>query len=79
MRLSGLFFATLHDDPCNAGIVVPSALVRGRFVRRLGSSVCSLLPLGFPVDKRVEEIIREEIDRIGSQEIEMPVVHPADV
>ena len=54
-------------------------LLRGAYVRQLGSGIYSLLPLGFRVNKRVEQIIREEQDRIGGQEIEMPVVHPADI
>ena len=54
-------------------------LVRAGYVRQLGSGIYSLLPLGFRVNKRVEQIIREEQDRIGGQEMEMPVVHPADI
>ncbi len=79
MRLSHLFFATLRDDP--ADVEMPSArlLIRAGYVRQLGSGLYSLLPLGFRVTKRVEQVIREEMDRIGSQEMEMPVVHPADV
>ena len=54
-------------------------LLRAGYVRQLGSGIYSLLPLGFRVNKRVEQVIREEMDRIGCQEMEMPVVHPADV
>ena len=54
-------------------------LLRAAYVRQLGSGIYSLLPLGFRVSKRVEQIIREEQDRIGGQEIEMPVVHPGDI
>ena len=79
MRLSDLFFATLRDDPSDAEMVSHRLLVRAGYVRQLGSGIYSLLPLGFRVNKRVEQIIREEMDRIGSQEMEMPVVHPADI
>ena len=79
MRLSHLFFATLRDDPADAEMPSHRLLQRAGYVRQLGSGIYSLLPLGFRVNKRVEQIIREEMDRIGSQEIEMPVVHPADV
>ncbi len=79
MRLSHLFFATLRDDPSDAEMPSHRLLQRAGYVRQLGSGIYSLLPLGFRVNKRVEQIIREEMDRIGSQEIEMPVVHPADV
>ena len=53
--------------------------LRAGYVRQLGSGIYSLLPLGKRVNDRVEQVIREEQDRIGGQEMEMPVVHPADV
>jgi prolyl-tRNA synthetase len=79
MRLSQLFFTTLRDDPADAEMPSHRLLVRAGYVRQLGSGIYSLLPLGFRVNKRVEQVIREEMDRIGCQEMEMPVVHPADV
>ena len=79
MRLSQLFFTSLRDDPSDAEMASHRLLVRAGYVRQLGSGIYSLLPLGFRVNKRVEQIIREEMDRIGSQELEMPVVHPADI
>ncbi len=79
MRLSHLFFATLRDDPADAEMPSHRLLVRAGYVRQLGSGIYSLLPLGKRVNDRVEQIIREEQDRIGAQEMEMPVVHPADV
>jgi prolyl-tRNA synthetase len=54
-------------------------LLRAGYVRQLGSGIYSLLPLGKRVSDRVEQIIREEQNRIGAQEMEMPVVHPADI
>jgi prolyl-tRNA synthetase len=79
MRLSELFFTSLRDDPGEAEMASHRLLLRAGYVRQLGSGIYSLLPLGFRVNKRVEQVIREEMDRIGSQEIEMPVVHPADI
>ena len=79
MRLSQLFFTSLRDDPAEAEMPSHRLLVRAGYVRQLGAGIYSLLPLGFRVTKRVEQVIREEIDRIGGQEMEMPVVHPADV
>jgi prolyl-tRNA synthetase len=79
MRLSELFFTSLRDDPAEAEMPSHRLLVRAGYVRQLGSGLYSLLPLGYRVNKRVEQVIREEIDRIGGQEMEMPVVHPADV
>jgi prolyl-tRNA synthetase len=79
MRLSHLFFTTLRDDPVEAEMPSHRLLLRAGYVRQLGSGIYSLLPLGKRVNDRVEQIIREEQDRIGGQEMEMPVVHPADI
>src|SRR5215207_2938491 len=79
MRLSQLFFATLRDDPADIEMPSHRLLVRAGYVRQLGSGIYSLLPLGKRVNDRVEQVIREEQNAIGGQEIEMPVVHPADI
>ncbi len=79
MRLSQLFFTTLRDDPAEAEMPSHRLLLRAGYVRQLGSGIYSLLPLGKRVNDRVEQVIREEQDRIGGQEMEMPVVHPADI
>jgi prolyl-tRNA synthetase len=79
MRLSKLFFASLRDDPAEAEMPSHRLLLRAGYVRQLGAGIYSLLPLGWRVTRNVEQIIREEMDRIGCQEMEMPVVHPADL
>ncbi len=79
MCLSRLFFTTLRDDPSDAEMPSHRLLVRAGYIRQLGAGIYSLLPLGFRVAKRVEQVIREEMDRIGCQEMEMPVVHPAEL
>ena len=79
MRLSRLFFTTLRDDPADAEMASHRLLVRAGYVRQLGSGIYTLLPLGFRVQQRVEQVIREEMNAIGGQEMEMPVVHPADL
>ncbi|MFL5686271.1 MAG: proline--tRNA ligase [Chloroflexota bacterium] len=79
MRVSHLFFTTLRDDPADAEMASHRLLLRAGYVRQLGSGIYSLLPLGKRVSDRVEQVIREEQDRIGGQEMEMPVVHPAEV
>src|SRR3970282_1600025 len=79
MRLSQLFFTTLRDDPSDAEMPSHRLLLRAGYLRQLGSGIYSLLPLGFRVSQRVEQVIREEMDRIGGQEMEMPVVHPAEL
>jgi prolyl-tRNA synthetase len=79
MRLSELFFATLRDDPGEAEMPSHRLLLRGGYLRQLGSGIYSLLPLGKRVSDRVEQVIREEQNAIGGQEMEMPVVHPAEI
>src|SRR5438876_722838 len=79
MRLSKLFFTSLRDNPAEAEMVSHQLLVRAGYIRQLGAGVYPLLPLGFRVQQRIEQVIREEIDGIGGQEMEMPVVHPADL
>jgi prolyl-tRNA synthetase len=79
VRASHLFFATLRDDPAEAEMASHRLLVRAGYVRQLGSGIYSLLPLGYRVTSRVELVIREEINGIGGQEMEMPVIHPAEV
>src|SRR5690349_10806107 len=79
MRLSQLFFPSLRDDPAEAEMPSHRLLLRAGYVRQLGAGIYSLLPLGFRVAQKVTQIIREEQDAIGAQELLMPVVHPADL
>jgi hypothetical protein len=79
MRLSHLFFSTLRDDPSDAEMPSHRLLLRAGYMRQLGAGIYSLLPLGVRANKRVEQVIREELNAIGGQEMEMPVVHPAEV
>ena len=79
MRLSKLFFTSLRDNPAEAEMASHRLLVRAGYVRQLGAGIYTLLPLGFRVSQRIEQVIREEMDAIGGQEMEMPVVQPADL
>src|SRR5438445_11443482 len=79
MRLSKLFFTSLSDNLAEAEMVCHQLLVRAGYIRQIGAGISTLLPLGFRVQQRIEQVIREEIDGIGGQEMEMPVVHPADL
>ena len=79
MRLSRLFFTSLRDNPAEAEMASHRLLVRAGYIRQLGAGIYTLLPLGFRVSQRIEQVIREEMDAIGGQEMEMPVVHPADL
>jgi prolyl-tRNA synthetase len=79
MRMSRLFGRTLRDSPSEAEFVSHQLMLRAGMIRPLGSGIFSLLPLGWRVVRKIEEIIRKEMDRIGGQELLMPVVHPADI
>jgi prolyl-tRNA synthetase len=78
-RASKLFLPTLRDDPADAEAVNHKLLVRGGFVRQVTGGVWTFLPLGWRVHRKVEQIIREEMDAIGSQEMLMPVLTPAEL
>lgn len=79
MRWSRAFIPTLRDDPADAEAVNHRLLVRGGFIRRLMAGSWSMLPLGMRVAKKVQNVIREEIDAIGGQEMLLPVVHPGEI
>ena len=78
-RASKLFLPTLRDDPADAEAVNHRLLVRGGFVRQVTGGVWTFLPLGWRVHRKVEQIIREEMDAIGSQEMLMPVLTPFEL
>jgi prolyl-tRNA synthetase len=78
-RLSRYFWPTLHEDPADAESPSHKLMVRAGLVRQLGAGLWTWLPAGYRVIKRVEAILREEMDAIGAQEMLMPVVQPADL
>src|SRR6266700_1494634 len=78
-RASHLFLPTLRDAPADAEAVNHKLLVRGGFVRQVTGGVWTFLPLGWKVHRKVEQIIREEMDAIGSQEMLMPVLTPFEL
>src|SRR6478672_7041780 len=77
MRQSQFFAPTLRqvkaDNPGHA------LLLRGAFIRQLGAGIYSYLPLGWRVLRKVEEIVREEMDRAGAIELLMPAMHPEEL
>ena len=79
MRWSTMHIPTLRDDPADAGAPSHRLLLRAGYMRPLMAGHYSLLPLGQRVRLKVIAIIREEMDRIGAQEILMPVMHPAEL
>jgi prolyl-tRNA synthetase len=78
-RASQLFLPTLREDPADAEAVSHKLLVRGGFVRQLSAGVWSYLPLGWRIHRKIEQIIREEMDAIGGQEWLCPVLTPAEL
>jgi prolyl-tRNA synthetase len=79
MRMSNLFGQTLREAPADAEIASHRLLVRAGFIRQLGAGIFSYLHLAQRSIDKIEDIIREEMNAIGGQEITMPVVHPADI
>jgi prolyl-tRNA synthetase len=78
-RASQLHLPTLRDDPADAEAVNHKLLVRGGFVRQLSGGIWTFLPLGWRVHQRIVQIIREEMNAIGSQELSGPVLTPAEL
>ena len=78
-RASKLFLPTLREDPADAEAASHKLLVRGAFIRQVGAGVWTYLPLGWRVYRKVEQIIREEMDGIGGQELLMPLLTPAEL
>ncbi len=78
-RASQLFLPTLRDDPADADAVSHKLLVRGGFIRQVSAGIWTLMPLGWRVHRKVEQVIREEMDAIGGQEMLMPVLTPAEL
>ncbi len=79
MRLSQLFSQTLREAPADTEVTSHRLLVRAGYIAQLGAGIFSYLPLAHRAIMKVEQIIREEINAIGGQEMTMPVMHPADL
>jgi len=78
-RASQLFLPTLRADPADAEAASHKLLVRGGYIRQLSAGLWTYMPLGWRVHRKVEQIIREEMDAIGSQEMLGPVLTPAEL
>ena len=79
MYYSKLFLPTLKDAPADSEVVSHKLMVRAGMIRQLAAGIYSVLPLGLRVLKKVEQIIREEMNRIGGQEMFLPSVQPAEL
>ncbi len=78
-RLAEYFLPTLHEDPADAEWASHKLMVRAGLIRQLGAGLWTWLPAGHRVIKRIEEIIRTEIDAIGAHEMLMPILQPAEL
>jgi len=78
-RASELFLPTLREPPADAEAASHKLLVRGGFIRQVGAGLWTFLPLGWRVHQNVVQIIREEINAIGGQEMLEPVLTPAEL
>ncbi len=79
MRISQTHFQTLKEDPSDAEVVSHKLMLRASMIRRLGAGIYNYMPLGLRVIRKVERIIREEMDRAGAIELLMPLVQPAEL
>lgn len=79
MRMSNLFVQTLREFPSDAEVISHKLLVRAGYIRKLANGIYNYLPLMWRVLKKVENIVREEMDKAGAQELLMPFVQPAEL
>src|ERR671927_1210468 len=79
MKTSGFFIATQKEVPAEAEIVSHRLMLRASLIRRLAAGVYTWLPLGTRIVRKVEQIVREEMNRAGAVELVMPVVQPAEL
>ena len=79
MRLSDYFLPLLKENPSEAQIVSHRLMLRAGMIRQSSAGIYSWLPLGFRVLQKVEQIVREEQDAAGAQEMLMPTLQPAEL
>jgi prolyl-tRNA synthetase len=79
MRYSQILIPTLKEVPAEAEVISHQLMLRGGFIKKLTSGVYTYLPYGLAAIRKVENIVREEMNRAGAQELSMPMVQPADL
>ncbi|MFA5383447.1 MAG: proline--tRNA ligase [Eubacteriales bacterium] len=79
MRVSQMLLPTLREAPAEAEIISHQLLLRAGFIRKAAAGVYTLLPLGLKVIKKIEAIVREEMNSRGAQEIIMPIIQPSEL
>ena len=79
MRLSQAYLPTRKEDPADAEVVSHKLLVRGGYIRMLTRGIYNFLPMGWRSVRKIEEVVRQEMDRAGAQEVRLPAVQPAEL
>ena len=79
MKASQFFISTLKEAPADAEVVSHKLMMRAGMIKKLGAGIYSLMPMGLRVVRKVEQIVREEMNRAGAVELVMPVVQPAEL
>ena len=79
MRVSQMYAPTLREVPAEAEVVSHQLMLRAGFIRKAAGGVYSYLPLAWRVLKKIENMVREEMDDAGAQELLMPIVQPAEI
>jgi prolyl-tRNA synthetase len=79
MRMTRLFGHTLREAPADAELASHQLLLRAGFIDQLAAGIYSYMPLGRRTKRRVEQIVREEMDRAGAQEVLLPAIHPLEL
>ena len=74
LKMSTLLLRTLRDDPADAEVASHRLLVRAGFVRRVAAGIYSWLPLGYRTYRKIENVVREEMDKAGFQEVHFPAL-----
>ncbi len=79
MRVSQFYLSTLKEAPAEADVISQQLMLRSGMIRKLGSGLYSWMPLGLRTLRKIERIVREEMDRAGALELVMPVIQPAEL
>ena len=79
MRTSNFLIATQKETPADAEVISHQLMLRAGLIRKLAAGLYSWLPLGLRVLRKVENVVREEMNAAGAQEVSMPVVQPAEL
>ncbi|MBN1192565.1 MAG: proline--tRNA ligase [Coriobacteriia bacterium] len=79
LKMSGLWSPTLKEEPAEAEVISHRLLLRAGMMRKTAAGIYTFLPLGYRSVRKIEQIVREEMDAIGSQEMLMPIVQPAEL